>query len=110
MKEEELNKLVDLEIQWLRYYSHRDSKKNLNENSNIYDELKSIGYTKRVVKLDLRCCPCIITSNEIIDEGTNLSLLIKTNGLRGENRLSPLETFIKIYPEKKLEILNKLKN
>jgi hypothetical protein len=31
---EELNKLVDLEIQWLYYYAHVDSRNNLNENSN----------------------------------------------------------------------------
>ena len=106
---EELNKLIDLEIQWLYYYSIKESKQKLNENSNIYDDLIPIGYTKRVVRLDLRCCPCIITSDEMIEEGTDLSKLIKTGNLRGENRYSPLEAFIKIYPHKKMDIINKLK-
>lgn len=106
---EELNKLVDLEIQWLYYYGSKESKNKLNENSNIYNDLISIGYTKRVIKLDLRCCPCIITSEKLITTNTNLSDLIITNGLRGENKLSPIETYIKIYPHKKMDILNKLK-
>lgn len=106
---EELNKLVDLELQWLRYYSHVDSRNKLNENSNIYDDLVSIGYTKRVVKLDLRCCPCIITSDEIISKDFDLSKLKIDSNLRGENRLTPVETFIIIFPEQKMNILNKLK-
>lgn len=111
MKLEELNKFIDLEIQWLRYYANKSTRSQLNENSNIYEDLKSIGYTKRVVKLDKRCCPCTITSDEIINEKSNLSDLRKSNlNLRGENRLSPIETFITIFPEKKMELLNRLKN
>ena len=109
MKIEELKKLVDLEVQWLYYYSHSESRKKLNENSNIYEDLVSIGYTKRVMRLDLRCCPCVITSDEIISEGTNISKLIKINNLRGENKLSPIETYITVFPEKKMEIFNRLK-
>ena len=106
---EELNKLIDIEIQWLYYYSSKESKEKLNENSNIYDDLVSIGYTKRVVKLDLRCVPCIITSDEIIKTGTDISKLKKDSNLRGYNRFSPVEVFIKIFPDKKMEILNRLK-
>ena len=124
MKLEELNKFIDLEIQWLRYYANKSTRSQLNENSNIYEDLKSIGYTKRVVKLDKRCCPCTITSDEIINENrkrtylstfknekSNMSDLRKSNlNLRGENRLSPIENFITIFPEKKMELLNRLKN
>jgi hypothetical protein len=99
---EELNKLVDLEIQWLRYYGHEESRNKLNEKSNLYEDLVSIGYTKRVMKLDLRCCPCTIT-------GTELSNLKKENKLRSNTNLSPIEIYIKIYPEKKMEIFNRLK-
>ncbi len=107
---EELNKLVDLELQWLRYYVWKPSRMKINEDTEIYTDLISIGYTKRVVKLDLRCSPCVITSDEIIEEGTDVSKLIKIANIRGENKYSPVEAFIKIFPDKKMELLNKLKN
>lgn len=40
---DELNKLVDLEIQWLFYYSSEESKRNLTEESEIYRDLKPMG-------------------------------------------------------------------
>ena len=107
---EELNKLVDLELQWLHYYAHIDSRNNLNENSNIYEDLVPIGYTKRVIPLSSRCVPCIITSDEIITEKFDLSKLRKDANLRGENRYSPLEAFLIIFPDKKMETLNRLKD
>jgi len=110
MNIKELNKLVDLELQWLRYYAHVDSRNDLNEDSNIYEDLVPIGYTKRPMKLDLRCSPCIITSDETIVSGMDISKLKKDSNLRGENRFSPVEVFIKIFPSKKMEILNRLKN
>lgn len=109
MKIEELKKLVDLEIQWLYYYGHSESRQKLNENSNIYKDIVPIGYTKRVMKLDLRCCPCVITAEEKISEGMDISKLIKISDLRGNNKLSPIETYITIFPEKKMEIFGKLK-
>ncbi len=105
---EELNKLVELELQWLYYYSNKESKNKLNEESDIYNDLVTMGYTKRPMKLDLRCCPCIITSDETITEKTDISKLIKTGNLRGENRYSPVEVYIKIYPQKKMDIIKKL--
>jgi len=111
MKLEELNKFIDLELQWLRYYANEVTRNALNENSEIYRDLKSIGYTKRVIKLDLRCCPCTITSDEIINEKSDLSNLRKSDyNLRGDNRFSPCEIFIKIFPDKKMELFNRLKN
>ena len=106
---EELEKLIDLEIQWLRYYAHVDSRQNLNENSDIYNDLVPIGYTKRIMKLDRRCSPCIITSDEIINEETDVSKLVTDSNLRGYNRYSPIEAYIKIYPERKMEVLNRLR-
>jgi hypothetical protein len=109
MNREELEKYIELEIQWLNYYANEESRKKLNENSDIYKDLKSIGYTKRVIKLDLRCCPCTITSDEIIKESTELLKLRKHSvNLRGENKLSPIETYITIFPNEKMKILNKL--
>ena len=106
---EELKKLVDLELQWLRYYVREDSRMKINEDTEIYTDLVSIGYTKRVVKLDLRCSPCVITSDEIIKDGTDISKLFKLANIRGENKYSPVEAFLVLYPEKKMELLNRLK-
>jgi hypothetical protein len=106
---EELNKLIDIELQWLYYYSSKESKQKLNINSNIYNDLVSIGYTKRPMKLDLRCCPCIITSDEIITENFDISKLKKDSNLRGDNRYSPAEVFMIIFPDKKMSILERLK-
>ena len=111
MKIEELKKLVDLEVQWLRYYSREDSRMRFNENSDIYTDLVSIGYTKRVVRLDLRCCPCVLTSDELITNNTDVSDLKKAEyNVRGENKLSPVEAYITIFPEKKIEIIGMLKD
>lgn len=106
---DELNKLIDLEIQWLYYYSHIDSRNSLNEKSNLYQDLVPIGYTKRVMSLFSRCVPCLITSEETIIEGLDVSKLKKDSSGRGDNKYSPVEAFIIIFPNKKMEILNRLK-
>jgi len=109
MELNELCKLIDIEIQWLHYYAHVESRERLNESSDIYNDLVPIGYTKRVMKLEMRCCPCVITSDEIITEGLDLSKLRKDKNLRGDNRLSPLEAYIKLFPDQKMIMLNRLK-
>jgi hypothetical protein len=106
---DELNKLVDHEIQWLYYYSTTESKNNLNENSEIYRDLKPMNYSKRIMKLDLRCCPCTITSDKEITSNTDISELKTDDYVRSENKLSPVEAFIKLYPDKKMLLLNRLK-
>lgn len=106
---DELQNLVDYEIQWLYYYANRKSRYSLNEKSSIYGDLSSIGYTKRPMNLESRCCPCIITSNETIVENMDINTLIKTTGKRSNNNYSPVEAYIIIFPEKKMEIINKLK-
>jgi hypothetical protein len=109
MNIKELENLVEQEIQWLRYYGHVDSRRELNEKSEIYRDLIPTGYTKRIMPLDRRCSPCIITSEEIICEGFDISKLVKDSNLRGENRYSPIEAYIIIFPEKKMEIFSMLK-
>lgn len=106
---EELNKLVDIEIQWLFYYSSEESKRNLTKESEIYRDLKPMGYTKRPMSLSSRCVPCIITSDETITENFDICKLRKDSNLRGENRYSPVEAFIIIFPDKKMELFDRLK-
>jgi hypothetical protein len=109
MTEDEFKKLIDIELQWLYYYSNKESKMKLNEESNIYDDLQLMKYSKRIVDLETRCIPCVLTSNEIIEKNHDISKIFKINSHRGENKYSPIETFIKIYPERKMEIIKKLK-
>jgi len=106
---EELKELVDRELGCLNYYARKDTRMSLNIDSSIYDDLVSIGWTKKVMKLELRCCPCIITSDETITENFDLSKLKIAHTIRGENRYTPLEAYIKIFPDEKMEIINRLK-
>ena len=66
-------------------------------------------YSKRIINLELRCIPCVISADITIDENIDISQLYIINSLRGVNKYSPVETFMKIYPEQKMTILNKLK-
>jgi hypothetical protein len=111
MNKSELEKLVNQEIDWLRYYGYREDREKLTINSEIYDELNSIGYTKRRISLDRRCAPCIITSDEIICEGIDLDKLRSEYFPhdKNNNRFTPIEAYIIIYPENKKQIIERLK-
>jgi hypothetical protein len=110
MTSEELNKYIEIELQWLIYYSLTESRKQLDENSDIYQDLKEMAYSKKRMPLDKRCCPCVVTSDMEIDEYTDISnLRILNINIRGINKYSPIETFFKLYPDRKMEIINKLK-
>lgn len=103
---EELYQLVDHEIDWLYYYALQEDRNILNESSDVYKDLKSIGYTKRQLPLKLRCSPCSILSSKSIEIGIEIDLLEKSDSRDG---LTPLEVIIKIFPERKMEFLNRLK-
>lgn len=108
---EELNKLIDIEIQWLKYYSLASSRESLNEQSDIYSDLKEMAYSKRRMPLAKRCCPYVITSEQKIDKNTDISEVnISLSKNRGNNVFSPIEAFIKLYPNRKMEIINRLKS
>lgn len=112
MTEKELNKLIDHEIQWLAYYANRESRGKLTEESNIYKDLVSIGYTKKVIPLDKRCSCGVLTSNEQITKDTLLENIYLTNDARDitKNCYSPLEVYWILYPEKKPEVISLLNN
>lgn len=109
MTEIEFFKLVNNEIDWLRYYSLSDSRKLLNIDSDIYRDLKQMDYCKRVKKLDIRCARCLLSYNGEIKPGIKIEDLITSNFPRSSDRLTPLEMAFKIYPEMKMELINKLK-
>lgn len=111
MTNEELNKLIDIELQWLKYYSLASSRELLTEKSDIYKDLKEMPYSKRRMSLDKRCSPCVLTSDKEINECTDISDVHISKSLnRGNNIYSPIETFFKLYPNRKMEIINFLKN
>ena len=106
---DELKRLVEIEVGWLSLYGREDTRMKLDINSSIYDDLVSIGWTKKVMKLELRCCPCIITSDEMITENFDISKLKIAHTVRGENKYTPVEAYIKIYPNEKIDIIKKIK-
>lgn len=105
----ELEDLVDHEIQWLSYYGYREDRNNLNLNSEIYRDVRSIGYTKRVIDLYLRCSPGLITSDIEISKDTIIDKLRRESFPRGNNKFTPLEVYLLIFPDRKEDIINRLK-
>jgi len=116
MNKEELEKLTKHEINFLRYYAHRDSRDTLTEESDIYEHLIPIGYTKRSVvllrdhPLVNRCAPGMITSDKPIEYGLDVSELEQATFPydRENNRFTPLETYLILFPEKKLEVIKSI--
>jgi len=108
MEENILQKLVSHEIEWLRYYAERNSRSLLNQDSNIYEDLKPMGYTKTRMTLEYRCSPGLITSDYPIKKETKIEELKQCEFPRTENKYSPLEVFCILFPERKMEMLNKL--
>jgi hypothetical protein len=107
--EEEFFKWVDHEIDWLYYYTWHESRSALNEDSDIYKDLTPMGYVKRMLPLDMRCAKGVITSDKPIEPGISFEDLQITSFPRKENVMTPLEVAIKIFPERKMEFLNRLK-
>lgn len=110
MNKQELNKLVDHEIQWLAYYGERNSRANLTVNSELYKDLVSIGYTKKIIPLDRRCLCDVLTSNTKITKDTLLENIYSTKEPRDltKNCLSPLEVYWILYPDERTSVINKL--
>lgn len=108
MTEELLYKLIDHEIQWLSYYGLREDRELLNENTDIYKDVRSIGYTKRVIELTLRCSPGLITSDSLITKETKIEDLKQVHFPRGDNKYTPLEVFFILFPKRKIEMIKRL--
>lgn len=106
---EQLTKLVDHEVQWLKYYGFYKTREKLTTESNIYEDLQSIGYTKRVIPLELRCLPCTITASEDININTKLEELREESLPRRKNCYSPIEAYTILFPDKYSEIIERLK-
>lgn len=105
----QLEKWIETEISFLRYYGNRVDRKSLTIDSNIYSDIRSIGYTKRVMPLYYRCSPVLIESDVDLNK-SKISDLFVTGFGRSEKSFTPCEVFIKLYPNRKYEIINILKS
>lgn len=108
MTETELLKLIDHEIQWLNYYGLREDREILNVDSDIYRDVRSIGYTKRVIPLINRCSPGLITSNVEITENTSIEDLYTCYFPKLQNCYTPLEVWFILFPDEKSQMISKL--
>jgi hypothetical protein len=111
MNKETLWKHVDRETDWLAYYSHQESSEKLNMDEPLYDQLVSIGYTKVVTPLDIRCNGWLCFE---YTDGMTIEDLVPLMERRNseENKFTPVEIWVKLFPEDKELIykrLNKMK-
>ena len=102
---EQLEKWVDTEIGALRYYGIRSDRSKLTEDSNIYNELRSIGYTKKTTPLVRRCSQTTITSDSLITKDTKLEDMYEKHTWDRDNKFTPLEIYWIIFPEKRKDII-----
>lgn len=109
MQIEELTKMVDHEIQWISYYSTSESRSNLNEESNLYLDLVTMGYCKTPTPLHLRCSICLLSNGSVVNGDTDLNTIRKVSRIKGEFDYTPLELFISMFPNKKIDIIGQLK-
>lgn len=96
MKEQELNRAAEQEASWLKYYGLReDREKDSLDDHKFYDRLRSIGYTKRVIPLPMRCACLYLTSDKSVLE-SSIDELSSTSGPRNHeaNVYTALEYFI----------------
>ena len=106
----QLERWIDTELNCLRYYGNRDDCKSLTITYNLYDEVKSIGYTKRPLRLDRRCAPVSITCDTDITNSTKIEDLYVIYTWDRSNSFTPVEIFIKLFPERKMEIFDILQS
>jgi hypothetical protein len=103
MKKIELWKLVEQEVSWFIYYGYKDDRRSLDMDKPLYDQVRSIGYAKVNTPLDIRCTGLSsIWNNEYPKE-----FQLKRRNTE-ENRFTPLETWVLLYPEDKELIYKKI--
>ncbi len=111
INKDELKKVVELELQWLKYYSYAPSKENLDLSKSLYDQLTSIGYAKKNIELDKRCAFLRLTSMYRINRLIKLEQLEESGLYRDhiKNVFTALEIWMLMYPEDNEWVLKQLK-
>jgi len=109
MEKEDLIKAVDQELQWLRYYANKETRESFDPSKSPYDQLTSIGYTKRVISLDMRCAFIRLTATTPISETPIDQMILSTDRRNhSSNVYTALEVFMLKYPEEHAWVINKL--
>ena len=100
MKKEELIKEAELELQWLKYYANSDSRKVFIPTKSPYDQLVTMGYTKRFIPLHSRCAFLRVTAELPLVDASVEDMVESNNARNPENNiLSALEVVLIKYPE-----------
>jgi len=107
---QQLEKWIDHELSFLRYYGYREDRMNLTIDSDIYKDVRVIGYTKRPMPLTQRCIPAIIKSDVEINSNTKIEDLYHISERKSDQNYSPCEVFMKMFPGRRSEIINILQN
>jgi hypothetical protein len=105
---QDLIKNAEQEIQWLRYYAlaetnipGKNGRRNFDPTRSPYEQLVSIGYTKRVIPLSMRCAFLRLTADTPISETPLEQMISSTEVCNPENNVfSALEVLLMKYPEK----------
>jgi len=105
----QLERWIDHELSFLRYYGFREDRMKLTTDSNLYEDIRVIGYTKRPMSLRNRCIPAVIKCDTEINSNTKIEDLYTTQD-RVSNIYSPCEVFMKMFPDRSQEIIDILKN
>lgn len=105
-----LKTAVELELQWLKYYSFSKSKENLDFSRSLYDQLELLGYSKKNIDLDKRCAFLRLSSHKRITRFTKLEDIAESGLYRDNinNIYTALEVWLILYPEDKDWVLNQL--
>ena len=119
MEIEELIKSVELELQWLKYYALAEVDETIYPGMNgrskfdptrsPYEQLVSIGYTKRVIPLAARCAFLRLTAETPIKDTPIEQMTSINEGRNAENNIySALEVFLMKYPDKHSWVFDQL--
>ena len=108
MTKQQLEKLIEHEIQWLSYYGWYEDRALLTKNSDIYKDLRPMGYAKRPIALMERCAPGLVSSENPITIETSLEDVHQAQFPKEGNKISPLEAYFILYPDEKEGIIKRL--
>jgi hypothetical protein len=106
MTKQELIKLSEHEIQWLRYYATKRTCNKLTNVKNLYEDLNILRkQSSKQLSLYDRCSAAMLTFDSDLN---NVYIVNKGRNVEG-NIFTALEVYIKLYPNESEDILKKLK-
>lgn len=103
-------------MQWLKYYAlaetnipGKNGRRNFDPSKSPYEQFVSIGYTKRVTQLSMRCAFLRLTAETPIAETPIEKMIPSTDVCNSENNVySALEVLLMKYPDKHDWVFNSL--